>query len=270
MKAVLGLLVCVVCGFGQRSGLPRERALGEELAAEVERQSTVVSDPVIAEYIDRVAQGLVARCPTEMPIDVRVIVSDQMNAFALPGGFLFVNTALIRTADSEAELAGVLAHLIAHVQPGGLAGSSRPGQFHNYGSVPLIFMGGWSGHAYRSEAGSTAIPVGLLDAYRAAVFEADQRGVQCLAAASYDPEAFIQNLKRLQTSEARSGETSRRFLTHPPAAERVEKVQHAIDRLSPRSEYLVNTSQFNEVKHRVEFLYPPQPRRAASPPSLRN
>jgi predicted Zn-dependent protease len=278
MKAVLYALFCAASVFAQypeAAGATRDRnvyskekarALGQQLATEVEHQADVIDNPILVEYLERVGKWLSAECSVESPLQVRVIASDEMNAFALPGGFLFVNTGLIRNAGSEAELAGVLAHLIASVRTGPLM---RSGNIGNYGSIPLIFMGGWHGYGYQPESAKFLLPVGLLKAHRAAVLANDEYGLQCLSQAGYDPEAFVQNLQRLQAAEPAAASTlaAAQFATHPLAGDRIAKAQAAIAEMPPRSEYRMSTSSFDEVKAWVERSYPMRPRRA-SPPSL--
>src|SRR6202167_2175166 len=155
--------------------LEKEIALGKQLASEVERQAKIINDPVVAEYVNRVGQNLVRNSDAKVPFTIKVIDSEEVNAFALPGGFFFVNTGLILKADNEAELAGVMAHEIAHV-------AARPGkrpapkaELANYMSIPLIFMGGWAGYGIRQAAG-ILVPMSLLKFSRAYESEADDLG----------------------------------------------------------------------------------------------
>jgi len=89
--------------------------LGRELAAEVDRQAKFVDDPMITDYVNRVGQNIVLHSDAKVPFTIKVIDSDEVNAFALPGGFFYVNKGLLLVADNEAEVAGVMAHEIAHV-----------------------------------------------------------------------------------------------------------------------------------------------------------
>src|ERR1017187_9694342 len=95
--------------------LEKEMALGKQLAQEVEREAKLVDDPIPAEFINRLAQNLARNSDIKVPVTAKMIDSDQVNAFALPGGFLFVNTGLVMKAETEAELAGAMAHEIAHI-----------------------------------------------------------------------------------------------------------------------------------------------------------
>src|SRR5436190_13248519 len=95
--------------------LEKEIALGKGMAQDIERSAKIIDDPVIAEYVNRVGQNLVRNSDAKVPFTIKVVDSEEINAFALPGGFFFVNSGLILAADTEAEMAGVMAHEIAHV-----------------------------------------------------------------------------------------------------------------------------------------------------------
>src|SRR5438132_1492013 len=133
--------------------LEKEIALGKQLAQEVERQAKIIEDPIIAEYVNRVGQNLVRNSDAKVPFTIKVLDSEEVNAFALPGGFFFVNSGLMLKAESEAELAGVMAHEIAHVAARHGTRQATRGEIANNASIPLIFMGGWAGYAIRQGAG---------------------------------------------------------------------------------------------------------------------
>jgi beta-barrel assembly-enhancing protease len=246
----------------------REHALGRQLANDVERAQKMIDDPVILTYVNRLAQKLSEHCPVAWPLDVRVADSDRMNGDALPGGYLFVNTGLIRHSDSEAEVAAVLAYMIAHVRSGGSLRMAERASVSSFGALPLIFMGSATGFAFRQGAG-LAIPAGFLQGSRTLVSEADAGGLHCLSEAGYNPEAFVQVLKNLQAVELNDKEAPRQVSTHPPAAERLERVQAMMASLKPKTGYLTNTPEFTEVKQRVELLYQQRMQRADAPPTLR-
>src|SRR5579871_6522193 len=150
-----------VSGHVNFYSLEKEIALGKQLANEVERQAKIINDPVISEYVNRVGQNLVRNSDAKVPFTIKVIDSEEVNAFALPGGFFFVNSGLILKADNEAELAGVMAHEIAHVAARHGTKQATRGEIANLATIPLIFMGGWAGYAIRQGAG-LAIPMGFL------------------------------------------------------------------------------------------------------------
>src|SRR6202171_4021327 len=133
--------------------LEKEIALGKGLAQQVERQAKIINDPVIAEYVNRVGQNLARNSDAKVPFTIKVIDSEEVNAFALPGGFFFVNSGLLLKAESESELAGVMAHEIAHVAARHGTKQATRGEIINLASLPLIFMGGWHGYAIRQGAG---------------------------------------------------------------------------------------------------------------------
>jgi beta-barrel assembly-enhancing protease len=235
--------------------LDREMAMGRQMAQDVGRSARFVDDPVVSEYVNRVGQNLVRNSDAKVPFTIRVIDSDDVNAFALPGGFFFVNTGLILKADSEAELAGVMAHEIAHVAARHGTRQATRGQLINYGSIPLIFMGGWAGFAIR-EAATAAIPLGFLKFSRGMESEADLLGLEYMYKAGYDPTAFVDFFEKIETLEKRkAGGISQAFSTHPLTGDRVRAAQKEIQEdLKPRPEYVVDTSEFEAVKNRLAML----------------
>src|SRR6266581_3108839 len=196
--------------------LEKEIALGKQLAQEVERQAKIIEDPVIAEYTNRIGQNLVRNSDAKVPFTIKVLDSEEVNAFALPGGFFFVNSGLILKAESEAELAGVMAHEIAHVAARHGTKQATKGQIINYATIPLIFMGGWAGYAIRQGA-QVAIPLGFLHFSQSMESEADYLGLQYLYKSGYDPTAFVDFFEKIQSLEKKKpGTLSKIFSSHPP------------------------------------------------------
>jgi predicted Zn-dependent protease len=232
--------------------LDKEIALGKQLAQEVERQAKIIEDPIVAEYVNRLGQNLVRNSDAKVPFTIKVIESEEVNAFALPGGFFFVNSGLILKADNEAELAGVMAHEIAHVACRHGTRQATKGQLINYGSIPLIFMGGWTGYAIRQSLG-LAIPMGFLTFSRAMESEADFYGLQYMYKAGYDPNSFVDFFEKIQTLEKKKpGTMSKVFSTHPMTDDRIKAAQKNIQEyLKMKPEYVVTTSEFNDVKNRL-------------------
>ncbi|HZS05348.1 MAG TPA: M48 family metallopeptidase [Blastocatellia bacterium] len=232
----------------------KEVAVGRQFAQEVDREAKLVEDPIIVDYINKVGQNLVLHSDAKVPFTIKVIDSDEINAFALPGGFFYVNKGLILAADNEAELAGPMAHEIAHVAARHGVEQASKGQIVNWGSLPLIFLGGWGGFAARQIA-SLAIPVGFLKFSRSAEEEADKLGVQYLWATGYDPHAMSTFFEKLLAKEKKKpGTMARVFSTHPMVSDRIDKVNSLIARFPDRSEYTVSTSEFNQVKGRLVAL----------------
>jgi predicted Zn-dependent protease len=235
--------------------IEKEIALGKALAQDVERQAKIIDDPVIAEYVNRVGQNLVRNSDAQVPFTIKVIDDEAVNAFALPGGFFFVNSGLILKAETEAELAGVMAHEIAHVAARHGTKQDTRGQVANLASIPLIFMGGWTGYGIR-QAAQLAIPMGFLTFSRGFEKEADNLGLQYLYKTGYDPVAFVEFFEKIQSMEKKKkGSISQLFSTHPMTEDRIENAQKNIQaNLEARPEYVVTTSEFQTVKGRLAML----------------
>ena len=198
--------------------LEREIALGKQAAQEVEKTSKMINDPVVTEYVNRVGQNLVRNSDAKVPFTIKVIDSDEINAFALPGGFFYVNSGLILRADEEAELAGVMAHEIAHVAARHGTKSATKGQLMQLATIPLILLGpgGWAGYGLY-EGLNLAIPIGYLKFSRDAEREADFLGLQYMYKAGYDPNAFVSFFEKIEAEERHHpGSIPKVFSTHPP------------------------------------------------------
>jgi predicted Zn-dependent protease len=235
--------------------LEKEIALGKQLAQEIERQAKVVDAPIPAEYINRIGQNLARNSDVKIPVTAKLIDSSEVNAFALPGGFLFVNSGLVLKADTEAELAGAMAHEIAHVAARHGTRQASRGQVINLASLPLIFLGGWAGYAVRQGAG-LVVPLTFLKFSRAFEREADLLGLQYLYKAGYDPSAFIDFFERMEAMEKRKpGTVSQLFRSHPNMATRITFTQKNVQELLiAQPQYVVSTSEFQDVKQQLERM----------------
>jgi len=238
--------------------IEKEIALGKQLAQEVERQAKIVDDPIVAEYVNRIGQNLVRNSDAKVPFTIKVLDTEEVNAFALPGGFFFVNSGLILKADSEAELAGVMAHEIAHVAARHGTKQATKGEMAQIGMIAasIAIPFGWTGYAIRQGMG-LAIPLGFLTFSRTMEREADYLGLQYMYKAGYDPTAFVDFFEKIQTLEKRKpGSISKVFATHPMTDDRIKASQLEIQQiLTPKPEYVVNTSEFNDVKGRLSMLH---------------
>ncbi|HEX8068571.1 MAG TPA: M48 family metallopeptidase [Pyrinomonadaceae bacterium] len=232
--------------------MEKEVALGRQLAAEVDRQAKFIDDPLITEYINRVGQNIVLHSDAKVPFTIKVIDSDEVNAFALPGGFFYVNKGLILAADNEAEVAGVMAHEIAHVAARHAVENQAKGNAMEIGAlIGSIFTGGIAGMVYQNLAG-----FGLLAAFmkfsRAAESEADKLGVQYMYAAGYDPNAMSTMFEKLAAqNKKKPGLISKAFATHPQSTERLDASRALVARFPEREEYVLSTSEFQRVKARL-------------------
>jgi len=242
-------------GLGNWYSLESEIRMGKEYAQMVESSAKIVQDPVVAEYVNRVGQNLVRNSDAKVPFTIKVIDSDEINAFALPGGFFYVNSGLILAADEEAELAGVMAHEIAHVAARHATRQMTRGNMVNLASIPLIFVGGGLGYAVRSAAG-IGLPLTFLTFSRGFEAEADYLGLQYMYKAGYDPQAFISFFEKIQAKEKKKpGTLSKAFATHPQTPDRIQKTQEEIGKILPaRQQYIVSTSEFDLVKARLAAL----------------
>ena len=231
--------------------LQKEVALGQQLASQVDQQGKFIDDPVITEYVNRVGQNLVLHSDAKVPFTIKVLDSDDVNAFALPGGFFYVNKGLLLAADNEAEIAGVMAHEIGHVAARHGVEQASKAQIANLAIIPLIFMTG--GLAYvLYNAANIALPLAFLKFSRGMEAEADMLGSEYAWAAGYDPNYLVTFFEKIEKKEkSKPGTLSKLFGTHPPTPERVDKVKSLIARFPDREEYIINTSDFTKVKSRL-------------------
>lgn len=253
--------------------IEKEIGLGKQLAQEVERSSKMIDDPVVTEYVNRVGQNLVRNSDAKVPFTIKVIDSDEVNAFALPGGFFYVNSGLILRAQEESELSGVMAHEISHVTARHGTCQATKGELMQLASIPaMIFIPyTWAGYAMYQGL-NMAIPLTFLKFSRDAEREADFLGIQYMYKAGYDPNSYVTFFERIQADEKRRpGTIPKAFSTHPPTPERIENTQKEIARILPaRQEYIVTTSEFDQVKARLRnIMFSRKVTEAKDKPTLR-
>jgi beta-barrel assembly-enhancing protease len=242
-------------GFGDWYSLETEIRLGKQYAMQVENSVKMVQDPVVNEYVNRIGQNLVRNSDAQVPFTIKVIDSDEINAFALPGGFFYVNSGLILAADEEAELAGVMAHEIAHVCARHAMRQMTRANIAQIGTIPLIFVGGGLGYGIYEAAG-LGLPLTFMKFQRNFEAEADFLGLQYMYKTGYDPQAFISFFEKIQAKEKKKpGTLAKAFASHPQTPDRIEKSQQEIATILPaRTQYIVSTSEFDDVKSRLAMI----------------
>jgi hypothetical protein len=241
-------------GMGNWYSTESEIKMGKQYADEIEKSTRFISDPVITEYVNRIGQNIVKNSDCKVPFTIKVIDTDEINAMALPGGFFYVNSGLILAADEEAELAGVMAHEIAHVCAHHAAREMTRANYAQIGMVPLIMMTGYSWTGYGIyEATQLLIPITFLEFSREFEAQADYLGVQYMFRAGYDPQAFVTFFEKIQNLEKQKpGAVAKVFENHPQTPDRIQHSEEEISKiLPPKDEYLVTTSEFNDVKGRL-------------------
>jgi predicted Zn-dependent protease len=244
-------------GLGNWYSSKTEQEWGAQIAQQVAKTAKILRDPVVNDYVNRIGQDIVKNSDAKVPFTIQVIDTDQINAFALPGGHFFVNTGLILAADNEAQLAGVMAHEIAHVAAHHQAREMTRMHFADLGMVPLVMLSGGSLAGLGAyEATTVTVPLTFLHFQRDFEEQADWLGVEYMYKAGYDPEqmsAFFMKVEALQ--KTKPSLISKAFSTHPQTPERVARTRKEIaDILPPRAEYIVDTSEFHDVQQRLTRL----------------
>jgi hypothetical protein len=241
-------------GMGNWYSTNWEISNGKQFSMEIEKQSHLVTDPVVVEYVNRVGQNLVKNSDSKVPFTIKVLDTDEINAMALPGGFFYVNSGLILACDSEDELAGVMAHEISHVAAHHAAREMTRMNYMQIGSVPLMIFtqGTWTGYGIY-EAAQLAVPLTFLQFSRQFEGEADFLGIQYMYKAGYDPQGMVSIFEKLDALEKhKPGALSKAFSDHPATPDRIAAVENEIATILPaRPDYLVTTSEFDQVKARL-------------------
>ena len=257
----------------QKTSLSRdqEMQLGKEAAAQVEREMEVVHNPEVEKWLNQIGQNL-ARTPqaNAYPYYFKLVNDDSINAFALPGGPMYVHTGLIKAADSEGEVAGVLAHEMSHVALrhgaaqvtkqqrygtlfgvlGALGGTLTTDQNGNCGLLCQITQAGTS-------LGANSL---LMKFSRGYERDADLNGARMMAAAGYDPIQLPQFFEKLQAKQGTAGEPrglSLWLASHPATGSRIQYVADDI-KFYPKRSYTANTGNFARVKKIMATIPPPK------------
>ncbi len=235
----------------------KEIAIGKQYATEIERSAKILKDPVVNEYVNRVSQNLARNSDLNIPLTVKVIDDPSINAFTLPGGFIYVNTGTLLATDEEDQLAGVIAHEIGHAAARHWASTMTKATLLQYGMIPLMFIP-MSAAVYYGvmEAYLNGVPIAFLKFSRKDEEEADFLGLQYMFKAGYDPNAFVGFFGKVMDEERRSpGSMSSVFATHPPTGDRIIKSEEEIQKILPkRDQYLVSNSEFDDVKARLQTV----------------
>jgi predicted Zn-dependent protease len=234
--------------------IEKEIALGKQLSQEVMRQAKLFDDPIVSEYVNRVGQNLVRNSDARYAFQFRLIDDDTPNAFALPGGFVFVNTGLIKIADEEDEFAAAVAHEVAHVAARHMTRQATKAQLASMLNLPasVALGGGWGGLAGRQAMGLAFSPV-FMRFSRGEESEADYLGVQYMYAAGYDPTGAISIFEKLESMRRTNpGFVGRMLSSHPLDADRINRTQSEIERILPaKPEYVVTTSEYRDIRERL-------------------
>jgi beta-barrel assembly-enhancing protease len=249
----------------------KEVAIGKQFAEEIDRSAKLITDPVITEYVNRVAQNLARNSDLTIPLTVKVIDDPSINAITLPGGFIYVNSGLLLAADEEDQLAGVMAHEIAHAAARHWASQVTRSTLLQYATLPLIFIPlSYPVYLGVSQALNFGIPLTFLKFTRSAEAEADFLGLQYMYKAGYDPDSYVAFFGKVLEEERRSpGSVPQVFQDHPPTPERILKSQKEIMEILPqRDQYLVSTSEFADIKTRLQTVISHRPKSEKAGPTL--
>ena len=250
--------------------IQKEMALGQQLAREVTRQSKILDDPIISEYVNRIGQSLARNSDAKVPFTFQVIDGDEVNAFALPGGYVFVYSGLIKVASEEDEFAGALAHEIAHVAARHMTCQASRSQIAGVaGAIPGVLLGGWTG-VIAGRAASAVIPMTFLSFTRRDESEADYLGVQYMYAAGYDPTGAVSIFEKLESlQKTKPGAVAKVFATHPMDADRIDRTEKEIQRILPsKPEYVITSSEYRGMRDRLLTLEDRRPPSSENRPHL--
>ena len=251
-RSVSGRIFKVLPNF---VSMEKEIALGNQIAAEFEQTARMVEDPVIADYVDRIGQNIVKHSDAKVPFHIKVVDTDEVNAFAFPGGYFYVNKGLLLAARNEAEMAGVMAHEISHVTARHATARMSKGQYLQFAAIPALFVGGYWAQMGIQNAMGLGINLELMGITRESEREADQLGIQYLWNAGYDPNAFVSFFEKMQEEEkSKPGRLAGWFRTHPSTTDRIVAALDEQRYLPEKDNYIVNSSEFDRVRARLQSI----------------
>lgn len=266
MKLFLRLLMPVVLLSGLTSGcavqkenirgfnlisIQEEKQLGDQFAAEVEKQFKLVNDPEIQGYVDQMGKRLLTGA-REIDFDYtfKVVKDDSVNAFAVPGGHIYIHTGLIKAARNEDELAGVVAHEINHIVA--RHGTRQLTQRYGYGLLMQLILGK-DPNMLASLAASLFGQAGGLAYSRSMESQADYLGVETMHKAGYNPQGMLSFFEKLDSmGKENPGRLTQFFSSHPLTSDRIKEVNDAISKLPPAAYTAGNSAAFAKIKKKVE------------------
>jgi len=232
--------------------LQKETELGRQMDAQVEPLLPVFADPTLQSYLQKLADRIADESDTPFPVRVVVVESNEVNAFVLPGGYLFLSTGLILQTRSEAELAGAMAHEVGHIAARHITRLLTRQKIWDWIGFSTLLLAGPS--IFTAEQTFNAVlPVDLIQFSQGAEKEADRLGLEYVYAAGYDPMGMIAFLERMHTQDfSPAGVLTRAFLSHSLGPERVALAEKWIERRLPaRDRYVVNTSDYDLARERL-------------------
>ena len=232
----------------------QEQQMGKQIDGQMLSQVQLLDDPVVTGYLEDVTARIARSSDVEVPVILRVVSSSQPDSFSLPGGYIYITVGMVRETRSEAELAAILSHEVAHIACRHATRQMTKRQLVSLLAIPLMFVSGPVGFAV-GEGLSLAYPLTLLKFSRNAETEADAVGLRYMEASGYDPAAAVSLFERLASADStRHAALRRLFSTHPITSDRLAAATKTIEKLPPREEYVVDTSRYEEAITRLNRL----------------
>lgn len=234
--------------------------MGMQAAKDAEKQLVMLNDTRVDSFLNKLGRRLSAKAPGEQfPYQYKCVNDRAINAFALPGGFIYVNRGVIETAENEAQLAAVMGHETSHVA---LRHGTNQASKAYVEQNALALLGGALGQnilgSITQVVGGFALQSVLLKYSRSAESQADVLGTQILYDNGYDPRAMAQFMEKLEAEEKKNGKPMEFFSNHPSPEHRVERVMTEVEKLGgPPANYKTDSAEFQEIKRHVVSLPPP-------------